>query len=270
MMERLVLVLVLTFPPSVHALCSAQCERCALIARPGEAFSLCSPECAEQLQDCAGLQETEEETRSPEETLRTPEDTWSPEESQDWSHLVRALADWSEDAAEAGEENHEISKRYGEEDQEIFKRYAGDEEQQLSKRYGGFIKRIDRNKVQQQNARTQDEILRRLQRNDFLRRLQRDAEISKRYGGFLRKFGPKTRRSGPGEEDQGPEDPQESAEAPAELHKRYGGFLRRIRPKLNNIQWDKRYGGFLRRHFKISVRSEPEETEGPEEGPHWS
>ncbi|XP_077453887.1 proenkephalin-B [Stigmatopora argus] len=72
----------------------------------------------------------------------------------------------------------------------------------------------------------------------------RGYEHVKRYGGFLRKFGPKSRRSELGE--------------PEELQKRYGGFMRRIRPKLNNIKWDKRYGGFLRRHFKISVRSAEE------------
>ncbi|XP_057681270.1 proenkephalin-B isoform X1 [Corythoichthys intestinalis] len=72
----------------------------------------------------------------------------------------------------------------------------------------------------------------------------RGSEHVKRYGGFLRKFGPKSKRS--------------ETEEPEELQKRYGGFMRRIRPKLNNIKWDKRYGGFLRRHFKISVRSAEE------------
>ncbi|XP_056129787.1 proenkephalin-B [Lampris incognitus] len=73
----------------------------------------------------------------------------------------------------------------------------------------------------------------------------------KRYGGFLRKFGPKSKRSNP--EDPGSREQED-------LHKRYGGFMRRIRPKINNLKWDnqKRYGGFLRRHFKFSLRSDQE------------
>uniref|UniRef100_A0A8C6WQR1 Prodynorphin n=1 Tax=Neogobius melanostomus TaxID=47308 RepID=A0A8C6WQR1_9GOBI len=201
-MEWLVLVLVLSLPPSVRALCSAQCEKCALIARPGAALSLVRAD-----------------------------------------RQQRALADWSEDAAAAEEESREA---------------------QLVKRYGGFIKRIDRNKNKVE--RTYDDLFRRLQRDADTEHAYRD--LSKRYGGFLRKFGPKTRRSGSAESaqslEQSPEpdsqseEEEESSEAPGELHKRYGGFMRRIRPKLNNLQWDKRYGGFLRRHFKISVRSAEE------------
>ncbi|KAG5838016.1 proenkephalin-B-like [Anguilla rostrata] len=142
------------------------------------------------------------------------------------------------------------------------------------KRYGGFIKRIEKNKKinspSRENAylkgmfakkygnslrkfweRDIPELLQDTQRGD--RSSEDEAAIydddtaineEKRYGGFLRKFGPK--RS-----DSGEEGGQE------ELQKRYGGFMRRIRPKL---KWDnqKRYGGFLRRHFKVSVRSEEE------------
>ncbi|KAK7884460.1 hypothetical protein WMY93_027583 [Mugilogobius chulae] len=233
MMEWLVLVLVLSLPPSVRALCSAQCEKCALIARDGAALSLCSAECAHQLRDC--------------------------EQTDAWSREQRALADWSEDAVAAEEENREA---------------------QLVKRYGGFIKRIDRNKNKALRPWRDNALLKAAAEQtyeDWLKRLQRHAdtgdtgdtedrsrELTKRYGGFLRKFGPKTRRSGSAEsaqeslEQSREQSPEESSEEPGELQKRYGGFMRRIRPKLNNLQWDKRYGGFLRRHFKISVRSAEE------------
>ncbi|KAI5609216.1 proenkephalin-B isoform X1, partial [Silurus asotus] len=144
------------------------------------------------------------------------------------------------------------------------------------KRYGGFIKRIEKNKKNlltspwRENAiekgllakKYGDAVLKVIQRN--APELTEDMEGEdvtaenemglydsslprsevKRYGGFRRKFVPKR---------------SESEEQPdqQELQKRYGGFMRRIRPKLN---WDnqKRYGGFLRRHFKISVRSDEE------------
>lgn len=226
MMEWYVLVLVLSLP-SVRALCSTPCEKCALLERPDAAFSLCSAQCGEQLRDCG--------------------------QPEDWSREQRGLADWSEDAAAAEEERHEA---------------------QLVKRYGGFIKRIDRNKNKALGSWGDNAVLKvAVERtyDDLLKRLQRDADIEqsareqvKRYGGFLRKFGPKTRRSSSAEsaeesQSQSMElNPEESSEEPEELQKRYGGFMRRIRPKVNNLQWDKRYGGFLRRHFKISVRSAEE------------
>ncbi|XP_062871852.1 proenkephalin-B [Trichomycterus rosablanca] len=153
----------------------------------------------------------------------------------------------------------------------------------LVKRYGGFIKRIDKNKNKKiltlpwmENAvdkglltkKYGDALLKLVERN--LPEMTEDVEGEdvtsqneeglydgenvynsmiplnkvKRYGGFRRKFIPK--RSEP-EEENGQQ----------ELQKRYGGFMRRIRPKL---KWDnqKRYGGFLRRHFKISMRSDEE------------
>ncbi|CAJ1055237.1 proenkephalin-B [Xyrichtys novacula] len=155
-----------------------------------------------------------------------------------------ALADFSQDEAAEEEESQQAD---------------------LVKRYGGFIKRIDKNKNKifsspwRENYITKGGVLPK-KYEDLLKRLEeRDAQedvddaddqmlhsYAKRYGGFLRKFGQKSKRSNSAE--------QESQE-PEELQKRYGGFLRRVRPKLNNLKWDKRYGGFLRRHFKISVRS---------------
>lgn len=148
---------------------------------------------------------------------------------------------------------------------------AEEEESQqadLVKRYGGFIKRIDKNKNKifvgpwYDNSILKPGALPK-KYEDLLKRLgERSADAQedaggapvdqtlrsyvKRYGGFLRKFGPKSKRNSSAE--QGSQEPEE-------LQKRYGGFMRRVRPKLNNLKWDKRYGGFLRRHFKISVRS---------------
>ncbi|XP_023690972.1 proenkephalin-B-like [Paramormyrops kingsleyae] len=144
----------------------------------------------------------------------------------------------------------------------------------LVKRYGGFIKRIDKNKMfnypSRENAQFKDllakkygslsrkfgerdvpELSQDVQRGDST--TENDTEVYsddapinevKRYGGFLRKLVPKRSESGVENDQEG-------------LQKRYGGFMRRIRP---NLKWEnqKRYGGFLRRHFKISVRSEEE------------
>ncbi len=146
----------------------------------------------------------------------------------------------------------------------------------LVKRYGGFIKRIDKNKNKffaspwKENAilkglfaKKYGESLSKLGERDVPSITEDDegedvtAENEtgvydndvplnevKRYGGFLRKFGPKRSNF-------------VDNTSPQVLQKRYGGFMRRIRPKL---RWDnqKRYGGFLRRHFKVSVRSDEE------------
>ncbi|KAG2461900.1 PDYN protein, partial [Polypterus senegalus] len=147
----------------------------------------------------------------------------------------------------------------------------------LVKRYGGFIKKVDKNKIFSSSparensslkgglAKKYGTIFRKFGERDLQDvtqdTVQGDGSLEneelvyhddtgalnevKRYGGFLRKFRPK--RSFDYEEDNSQE----------ELQKRYGGFMRRVRPKL---KWDnqKRYGGFLRRHFKISVRSDEE------------
>ncbi|KAM9350401.1 proenkephalin-B [Symphorus nematophorus] len=220
-MEWYVLVLILSLPPSIHADCSSQCLKCAqqLLSADVSLSSLsCSAECEGQLQSCG----------------QAPE-------------LSPGLADFSQDEAAAEEESQQAD---------------------LVKRYGGFIKRIDKNKNKIFSSPWRDNYILKAgalpkKYEDLLKRLeergvdapQEDADARedqmlhsyvKRYGGFLRKFGPKSKRSSSAE--------QESQE-PEELQKRYGGFMRRIRPKLNNLKWDKRYGGFLRRHFKISVRS---------------
>ncbi|XP_061590765.1 proenkephalin-B [Cololabis saira] len=219
-MEWYVLVLMLSLPPSIRTDCSSQCQKCVQqMLRPDAAFSNLP---------CSA--ECEDELQSC---------------GQDFSQ------DFSQDEAAEAQESQETD---------------------LVKRYGGFIKRIDKskNKVFTSSPWRDNSVLKAVllprRYEDWLKRLQapRDLEDQtlhttvKRYGGFLRKFGPKSRRSSSTEQEsqesqegQGPQGPQE----PEELQKRYGGFMRRVRPKLNNLKWDKRYGGFLRRHFKISVRS---------------
>ncbi|KAJ8400606.1 hypothetical protein AAFF_G00393750 [Aldrovandia affinis] len=132
----------------------------------------------------------------------------------------------------------------------------------IVKRYGGFIKKIDKNKIftslprakKYENSFRRDipEIEQDSQQDDGASEdeatvFNDDTPINevKRYGGFLRKFGPKRSYNSAEENNR------------QELQKRYGGFMRRIRPKL---KWDnqKRYGGFLRRHYKISIRSDEE------------
>lgn len=224
-MEWYVLVLMLSLPPSIRTHCSTQCHQCVeRILSPDASLSsssilsVCAAECEGQPQSCgAGLRDEE-----------------------------------------AAEEEEEDGSRRG----------------QLLKRYGGFIKRIDKNKNKiftaspwRDNSVLKaaapkspfEELLQKLEDRDVDTAPPEDEVLRtyvKRYGGFLRKFGPKTKRSSS----------QESQEEPEELQKRYGGFMRRIRPKLNNLKWDKRYGGFLRRHFKISVRS-AEEPGGSSEEP---
>ncbi|KAM7405458.1 hypothetical protein PAMP_012718 [Pampus punctatissimus] len=217
-MEWYVLVLMLSLPSSIHTDCSSQCQKCAQqILSSDAAFSslACGAECGEQLHSCG---------------------------------QAPGLEDFSQEESQQAD---------------------------LVKRYGGFIKRIDKNKNKIFTSPWRDNYIMKAaalpkKYEDLLKKLgERDVDAPedaddapedqmlrvyvKRYGGFLRKFGPKLKRSSSAE--------QESQE-PEELQKRYGGFMRRIRPKLNNLKWDKRYGGFLRRHFKISVRSVEE--------PHYS
>ncbi|KAM6976622.1 proenkephalin-B [Aplochiton taeniatus] len=245
-MEWYVVVLILTLPSYIQADCSSQCLKCA-----------------------QQFLNTEIPTSSLTCTLECEGTLLNPDELEKCAFALQSrsvgLTEFSEDdpgaqsTLEDGEKQEAIAN--------------------VVKRYGGFIKRIDKNKiftspvwrenyvfkngalpkkfedlVRKFGERDLPEISEDDQRGDVdseneMMMFNNEAPLNevKRYGGFLRKFGPKTRRSNSMEEGS-----QE------ELQKRYGGFMRRIRPKLNNLKWDnqKRYGGFLRRHFKISVRSD--------------
>ncbi|XP_029911916.1 proenkephalin-B [Myripristis murdjan] len=215
-MEWYVLVLMLSLPSSIHTDCSSQCQKCAqqMLGADAALSSLpCGAECEDEMRRCG---------------------------------QAARLAELSQDEAAEEEESQRANP---------------------SKRYGGFIKRIDKNKNKivtfpwRENfilkaaalPKTYEDLLRKLEERDVSAEDAPEKVYNnvKRYGGFLRKFGPKSKRSNSVE--------QGSQEQEA-LQKRYGGFMRRIRPKLNNLKWEnqKRYGGFLRRHFKISVRSDEE------------
>ncbi|KAH0619289.1 hypothetical protein JD844_019220, partial [Phrynosoma platyrhinos] len=154
----------------------------------------------------------------------------------------------------------------------------------LVKRYGGFMKKLDKNRIfslLRENAITKGGVSKKY--GGFFRKIGERAasepgvedystmletgdlgyngeesergslkDEMKRYGGFLRKY-PKRGSEMVSTAVVAEEDGQELED----LHKRYGGFMRRIRPKL---KWDnqKRYGGFLRRQFKVTTRSEEE------------
>lgn len=243
MMEWYVLVLMLSLPTLSQADCSAQCLRCAQqISDLDSAVNrlTCTLECEGAVPSTSTLDRCEKALQE----------------------LSDEFADLNPDA------DGERSALNAEDLQE--------KASNLVKRYGGFIKRIDKNKNKfyaspwKENAilkglfaKKYGESLSKLGERDVPSITEDDegedvtAENEtgvydndvplnevKRYGGFLRKFGPKRSNF-------------VDNTSPQVLQKRYGGFMRRIRPKL---RWDnqKRYGGFLRRHFKISVRSDEE------------
>ncbi|XP_078275470.1 proenkephalin-B [Rhinoraja longicauda] len=165
----------------------------------------------------------------------------------------------------------------GEDETKSVESFAGNQLHGPAKRYGGFMKKVGKTRVNGQAllARENDDGGKgqNLKYRGFLQKFGvRDASDSerssqelatatenqlaenedgphavelKRYGGFMKGFGDK--RSTELTDEEYPN---------VELQKRYGGFMRRIgRPR---YKWDnqKRYGGFLRRNFRVSVRSD--------------
>ncbi|XP_036378111.1 proenkephalin b [Megalops cyprinoides] len=139
-------------------------------------------------------------------------------------------------------DDHQLAKKYG----GFMKRYGGfmkktaelygiepDDEDHgreiLMKRYGGFMKKDGEHGVD--TLTLLNEILN--AEDAKAGRGDREGEILKRYGGFMRSV----RRSSSLEDGI------------KELQKRYGGFMRRVgRPEWKEDQ--KRYGGFLRRSWE--------------------
>ncbi|XP_017573418.1 proenkephalin-B [Pygocentrus nattereri] len=234
-MEWYVLVLVLSLPSLSQAGCSEQCLRC--------------------VQQISDQNSQASELNSPLSRLACAAECEGALQPEECEEALQVLSDDLKESRPGGEEEEE-----GEEEEDEDE----DAELNLVKRYGGFIKRIEKNKNKlwpwRENG-VQKALIEEQQREPLLKLLLRNSlnkgdfgRLEKRYGGFRRKFGPKRRSGGPLLDEEASQEQQQQQQ---ELQKRYGGFMRRIRPKL---KWDnqKRYGGFLRRHFKISVRSEEE------------
>ncbi|XP_066529019.1 proenkephalin-B [Hoplias malabaricus] len=227
-MEGWVLVLLLSLPSLSQAACSEQCLKCVQQI----------PDQSSQVPDL----------NSPLSRLTCVLECEGAAQSDECEEALQVISDDLKESSPGGEGDEE-----GEEEEDEDE----DAELKLVKRYGGFIKRLEKNKnkLWPWRENSVQKGLMDKQRENILKLLERSnnnedkvyGRLEKRYGGFRRKFGPKKRSSSL---DQGSQEQQA-------LQKRYGGFMRRIRPKL---KWDnqKRYGGFLRRHFKISVRSEEE------------
>ncbi|XP_072552825.1 proenkephalin-B [Salminus brasiliensis] len=240
-MEWCVLVLVLTLPSLSQAGCSEQCLRC--------------------VQQISDQNSPISELNSPLSQLTCALECEGALQPDECEEALQVLSEDLKESRRRGEGEGEEEEGEEEEDEDE------DAELNLVKRYGGFIKRLEKNRNKlwpwRENSLQKGQQVEK-QRDSTLKLLEGSSKhagaygrLEKRYGGFRRKFGPKTRSS--------PLDPG-SQEQQQELQKRYGGFMRRIRPKL---KWDnqKRYGGFLRRHFKISVRSEEEPSLEDQLGP---
>uniref|UniRef100_UPI00398EE590 proenkephalin-B n=1 Tax=Pristiophorus japonicus TaxID=55135 RepID=UPI00398EE590 len=240
-----VLVLSLTSLHTVHADCANRCSACNSVLDSSIKPLTCTLE-------CEGI------------VLSTNE----------WEKCDKALHSYNPDLLGIVNEALADPGTDGKED-ESSEALLGKQRSSLVKRYGGFMKKIDKSRLYakalaQQNAYNKG---RNLKNRGFLKKFgTRDAtelekssnELSvatedlleensdnpttqelKRYGGFMKGFGYKRSAELDDEENQ-----------EMELQKRYGGFMRRIgRPR---YKWDnqKRYGGFLRRHFRVSVRSD--------------
>nr|AAS18433.1 prodynorphin [Neoceratodus forsteri] len=251
--QMLVLVLSLGLSYSVWADCSSQCSICTAETEQTDTpinTLVCSLECEGSL-----LSKTEWEKCK--EFLQVLPADLPDSESKALTATEYNVEDGQEGQPLTDDQYVSLAKRYGGFLKKIgknkaFTRSLAEEDTntngKLIKRYGGFLRKFGQRAAPDITEDSQE--MKGASENEELRYDVDNPDTSalkevKRYGGFLRKWNPK-RSSDP---DEGDNQVQE------ELQKRYGGFMRRIRPK---IRWDnqKRYGGFLRRHFKITVRSD--------------
>ncbi|XP_077368037.1 proenkephalin-B [Festucalex cinctus] len=217
----LMLMLMLSLPHSVHAHCSSQCHKCLQrILKPNSADSSlwCGVLCQDEVALCehaAGLEDVKGEGEKAQADKEEEEEEDGGSKQADALVLKRLEDPSTEELLSSPWWDKHVAEKVA----DLLKKTTGGREEEEEE--------DDDDDSREENTNA-----------------PRGADHVKRYGGFLRKFGAKSKRS--------------ELEEPEELQKRYGGFMRRIRPRLNNIKWDKRYGGFLRRHFKMATRSAEE------------
>lgn len=226
---------------TVRAECSQDCATCSYrLVRPGDInFLACTLECEGQLPSLKIW-----------ETCKDLLQATKPELPQDTASSLRE--------GSRPDDGHWLAKKYG----GFMKRYGGfmkktdelypgepeDEAnagETFGKRYGGFMKK---SADEEETLANSSDLLRELLATGDNREgghqqegSDREEEVSKRYGGFMRGV----KRS-----------PQLEDEA-RELQKRYGGFMRRVGRPEWWMDYQKRYGGFLKR-FAEALPSDEE------------
>ncbi|KAM5281800.1 proenkephalin-A [Ctenodactylus gundi] len=227
---------------TVQAECSQDCATCSYrLVRPGDlSFLACTLECEGQLPSLKIW-----------ETCKDLLHVFKPELPQEGPGSLRE--------GSKQDESHLLAKKYG----GFMKRYGGfmkkmdelypmePEEEALggdglAKRYGGFMKKDAEDGGTLSNS---SDLLKELLGTGDSREKEsprqedgdKEEDVSKRYGGFMRGL----KRSPHLEDDA------------KELQKRYGGFMRRVGRPEWWMDYQKRYGGFLKR-FAEALPSEEE------------
>uniref|UniRef100_A0A8C8VE44 Proenkephalin-B n=1 Tax=Pelusios castaneus TaxID=367368 RepID=A0A8C8VE44_9SAUR len=250
--QVLMLALCVGLAHSASADCASQCSMCAVAGRcHGFALiavlQICSLECQGSLQSSVEWESCQDVL-----ALLTPPMVMT--EGNGLSSLEAEAKAEQEESPILGELPGGLVKRYGSfmkklDKNKIFSllRENAHSKGSMTKKYGGFFRKLGERVASEMGEDYPELEIREAGYNGAEPEAEEGdlKEEMKRYGGFLRKYPKRSLEPVPEGVGQELED----------LHKRYGGFMRRIRPKL---KWDnqKRYGGFLRRQFKVMTRSD--------------